>query len=359
MSNYPEEMKALILKNGKLVLESNVKVPKLKKGEALIEVLYTGICSTDLSLQKGYLTFEGIPGHEFVGIVRDLLTTDKIMVSKFHNQKVVCHINWSNCVNKIGHLCKMCKLNLSKHCLCRNTIGLHNVQGAFAEYIVVPITNLILVSAKVSDLNAVFTEPLAAALEFYLPINRAKLQNSENILLIGTGKLGSLIYKAITNTLDFNFDLYVLVRSLKSKKRILQLGCPEHKIKCLEEEGKNKNWESNWKPEAGFDNVIEATGNESGFNLALNLVRPRGKIILKSTFEKQITINMTNIVVKEIQIIGSRCGDMEYAMDFLSNNQLQLDELIEKIFPFDKAIEAWQFAKQPGKLKVILKIKQN
>ncbi|MCK5523312.1 MAG: alcohol dehydrogenase catalytic domain-containing protein [Thiomargarita sp.] len=316
-------MQALWLENNQLTYQNNLPKPKPLHGEALVRVRIAGICATDLELLKGYYTYKGILGHEFVGeIVEAADAPERI------GERVVGEINTA-----CGK-CDICLRGQPTHCEQRTVLGIVNRNGAFAEYLCLPLKNLITVPPSIPDEAAVFTEPLAAALEIQ---EQVTIRPSTHVLIVGAGRLGQLIAQTLVLT---GCDLEVVARY--DKQRQLLATC---QIKWIDEKTIQKRT---------FDIVIEATGSIEGFTLARHAVRPRGTIILKSTFKGELPINLSALVVDEITLVGSRCGPFMPALRLLENKLIAPTLLIDERFPFDKALQAFERAVQSGTLKVLL-----
>jgi len=316
-------MKAIVLE-GKNIQVKDVAKPKPAADEALIRVHKAGICNTDLELAKGYMGFQGIPGHEFVGTVEHAL--DPSWVGK----RVVGEINIS-----CGQ-CVMCRAGLTKHCAHRDVLGIVNKNGAFAEYLTLPLKNCHVIPDILSDRMAVFTEPLAAALEI---LERVKIDPEEKVLILGDGKLGLLIAQVMR----------------QHAENVTCVGKHPHHLDMLEQSGIVTH-ESGAKLERQFSVVVEATGNENGFLEALRLVLPQGVIVLKSTFHGESRIDVSKIVVDEVHLIGSRCGPFAKAIRQLERKKINVEELIDGDFPLERWGEAFALAQKPGTLKVLLSL---
>jgi threonine dehydrogenase-like Zn-dependent dehydrogenase len=315
-------MQALWLENQQLELR---EVPKPNRpDEALIHIRMAGICSTDLELVKGYYPFTGIIGHEFVGEVVD--APDRSWIG----QRVVGEIN-AVCGN-----CEACVNGRPTHCENRTVLGIANRSGVFAEYTTLPLKNLYRIPDSVSDEAAIFTEPLAAALEIQEQI---KFQKTDRVLLIGAGRLGQLIAQTLALT---GCDLHVVARNSHAQQLLAARG-----IKVIaENEIQSQKW----------DVVIEATGSTDGFTLARRAVRPRGTMILKSTYAGDMSVNISSIVVDEITVLGSRCGPFEPALLLLEKRAVDPTILISDKYKLEDALKAFEKAAQPGVLKVFLEI---
>jgi threonine dehydrogenase-like Zn-dependent dehydrogenase len=315
-------MQALWLENQQLELR---EVPKPNRpDEALIHIRKAGICSTDLELVKGYYPFTGIIGHEFVGEVMD--APDRSWIGR----RVVGEIN------AVCGRCEACMNGRPTHCENRTVLGIANRNGVFAEYTTLPLKNLYRVPDSVSDEAAMFTEPLAAALEIQEQI---KFQKTNRVLLIGAGRLGQLIAQTLALT---GCDLHVAARNSHAQQLLAVRG-----IKVIAE---MKIQSQKW------DVVIEATGSTEGFTLARRAVRPRGTMILKSTYAGDMNVNISSIVVDEITVLGSRCGPFEPALRLLETRAVDPTVLISDKFKLKDALKAFEKAAQPGVLKVFLEI---
>ncbi len=314
-------MKAVVRKNGIIRVEQ-APMPVSAEGEALIKVLKAGICSTDLELIKGYMDYEGILGHEFVGIV--IQASDESWTEK----RVVGEINIP---------CQKCKTCLTidpKHCPSRKVLGICHKDGVFAEYVTLPLVNLYVVPSIVSDKEAVFVEPLAAAFEI---LEQIVIDEKQEVLVLGDGKLGLLV-------------------ALILQKRSPHVFCAGHhprKLALLKRRG-IETFQDFGKTEQKFDVVVEATGSPQGMKLALNKAKPRGKIIAKSTFHGISDLDLSSLVVDEIQLVGSRCGPFDKALEALQTEDLGLEEMLDADFSLEKALEAFDKAREPEVLKVLL-----
>jgi threonine dehydrogenase-like Zn-dependent dehydrogenase len=325
-------VKALRFAGGKLEV-SELPVPQ-RAGEALVKVELAGICSTDLHILRGYAGFAGTLGHEFVGLVEDSPDPDLI------GQRVVGEIN-AGC-----GACDLCWAGDPRHCAQRTVLGIEARDGAFAEYLSLPSENLLVIPAGVSDREAVFTEPLAAACEI---LDQVRVKASHRVAVIGDGKLGQLIARVLATT---ECDLTLI-------------GKYEDKLRLAEEIGiKTEQWTAEEGGSVSHtrrqslslcDVVVEASGAASGFDLALNLVRPRGTIVLKSTFNGAVPLEAWRVVVNEISIVGSRCGRFSRALDLLADRAVDVEPLIADEYPLAEGVAAMEAAARPGALKVLLR----
>ncbi len=316
-------MQALWLENNQLNYRDDKPIPKPLDSEALVRVRLAGICATDLELVKGYYPYTGILGHEFVGEIVQAVDAPMRV-----GERVVGEINIP-CGN-----CEACLKNAPTHCERRTVLGILNRNGAFAEYLCLPLKNLLPVPASIPDEAAVFTEPLAAALEIQ---EQVAIHPSTRVLIIGAGRLGQLIAQTLVLT---GCHLQVVVRH--DKQRRLLAAC---QIAWIKEQA---------VPQHRFDVVIEATGSDEGFSLATQAVFPRGTIVLKSTYQGNSSVNFSHLVVNEITLIGSRCGPFAPALRLLENHLVDPTLLIDHRFPLKKGLHAFEYAGQQGKFKVLL-----
>jgi len=313
-------MRALWLENNQISFR-NVPQPR-KANEALVKIRKAGICSTDLELVKGYYPYTGILGHEFVG---EVVEADD---ASWTGQRVVGEIN------VVCNECEQCLNGRPTHCEKRTVLGIVNRNGTFAEYTTLPLANLHRVPASVPDEMAVFTEPLAAALEIQQQI---QIRPSDRVLLVGAGRLGQLIAQTLALT---GCDLRVVARYAHQQNL---LGARAIRV-ITEEEIQPWRW----------DVAVEATGSPAGFSLARQAVRPRGTLVLKSTYNGNLDVNFSSIVVDEINIIGSRCGPFEPALRLLESRQVDPTILIANEFKLADALKAFERAAEMGVLKVLV-----
>lgn len=316
-------MKGLWLENNQLQLRTDIPIPEPPAGEALVRVLCAGICNTDLELIKGYYPYTGIIGHEFVGVVEQ-------GPEHLINQRVVGEINAA-----CGY-CRFCRGGQPTHCENRTVLGIVNRNGAFAEYLSLPIENLHIVPENVSTAAATFTEPLAAALEIQQQIT---LCEDDRVLVVGDGKLGQLIAQTLALT---GCDLLVVGRH---EDKLLNLAARGIKTAL-----------ANSVKDRYFDVSIDCTGNPEGFNTARRALRPRGTLILKSTYAGNLSLDASALVVDEITLIGSRCGPFVPALELLGTKKVNVQSLIQGIYPLSLGLEAVEKAKTKGVLKVLLEM---
>jgi len=299
-----------------------------KPDEALIKIRKAGICSTDLELVKGYYPYTGILGHEFVGeVISSPLPLGEGLGVRVGDRVV-------GDINVVCNQCEQCLNGRPTHCENRTVLGIINRNGTFADFTQLPIANLHKVPASVPDEMAVFTEPLAAALEIQEQIN---IKPNDCVLLIGAGRLGQLIAQTLALT---GCDLRVVARHARQQELLKKRG-----IRIVsEEEVQPGRW----------DIVVEATGSQSGFSLARQAVRPRGALVLKSTYKGEMNVNFSSIVVDEINIIGSRCGPFKPALRLMESGQVDPTVLIDSEFSLGDVLQAFERAAQPGALKVLI-----
>ena len=316
-------MKALRVEKKKLAVK---EVAKPERGEeALVRVHLSGICNTDLEIARGYAGFKGTIGHEFVGVVEE--SPD----NKLLGQRVVGEIN-AGCGK-----CELCAAGDPRHCGSRTVLGIVGRDGAHAEFLRLPLTNLLPVPDMVVDEHAVFAEPLAAACGI---MERVAIKPESRVAIIGDGKLGLLCAQAMA----------------LSGASVLLIGKHAEKLRIAERRGIETT-----APKAGakrkreFDVVVEASGSPSGFVGALELLRPRGTLVLKSTFHGATEINAARIVVDEISVIGSRCGRFAPALNLLKQRKIEVENLISEEFSLADGVRAMARAAESGVMKVLLR----
>jgi threonine dehydrogenase-like Zn-dependent dehydrogenase len=289
---------------------------------ALVRVRLAGICSTDLQIFKGYMDFRGVPGHECVG---EVCAGPPALIGK----RVVGEINFA-----CGR-CAWCGRGLERHCPERRVMGILRADGSFAEYVAVPVTNLHTVPDSVLDEEAVFTEPLAAAFEL---LEQVHLQPTDEVLVLGDGKLGLLCAQVLHNT-------GVQVRIVGKHPR---------KLDILRKLGLHTELLTDWHP-VPTDVVVEATGSTIGLKMAITTVRPRGTLVLKSTVATDHTLALAPLVINEVTVIGSRCGPFPPALRALEHKRLTVLPLIDQTYPLTAGEAAIAHAARPGTLKILLR----
>lgn len=319
-------MKALRFNGTTLALADMPPPPD--KTEALVRVIKSGICTTDLEIVRGYAAFVGTIGHEFVGVVEEAADARHLV-----GKRVVGEIN-AGCGT-----CELCVAGDPRHCPNRTVLGIVGRDGAHAEFLRLPSQNLIVVPANVTDEQAVFAEPLAAA---YGITEQVEILPETKVAVIGDGKLGLLCAMSL---------------ALESQN-VMIIGKHASKIAIAEESGVEGVLLSDVTPSMArqFDIVVEASGSESGFSLALDLVRPCGKIVLKSTFHGTPAWAASRVVVDEITIIGSRCGRFAPALELLAAGAINVEDLIEEEMPLSSGVAAMARAAEKGTLKMLLDV---
>ena len=316
-------MQALVLNDDGLTLVAHHPRPVPGPGQALIRLRLAGICSTDLELVKGYYGYRGVLGHEFVGMVEACDDPEWI------GRRVVGSINLGcrECPTCVGHG--------PEHCPHRTVLGIVAHDGAFAEYLVLPVVNLLEVPAAVSDEQAVFTEPLAAALRIR---EQLRVPAAERLAVVGPGRLGLLIAQTLA----------------LGGARVTVLGRRKESLELPARWGLDTALVTD-APSDGFDCVVEATGNEAGLAESLRLVRPLGMLVLKSTFAGAPGVDLTKLVVAELTVVGSRCGPFAPALRLLERGAIDVSSLVAAEYPLAEALQAFEHAARPGVLKVLLR----
>jgi threonine dehydrogenase-like Zn-dependent dehydrogenase len=317
-------MQALRFENGRLAVE-DIPLPRCE-GETLVRVLVSGICNTDLEIVRGYAGFAGTIGHEFVGLVEESDNTGIV------GKRVVGEIN-AGCGG-----CDRCVSGDPRHCPNRTVLGIVGRDGAHAEYLRLPTENLLVVPDIVSNRQAVFAEPLAAALGISEQVD---LDEQTRLAVIGDGKLGLLC-----------------AMGLRSKTaHVISIGKHEDKLRIAEKHDVETKLLSQVQPalHGAFDVVVEASGSESGFATALDLVKPRGKVVLKSTFHGTPTWAASRVVVEEITIVGSRCGRFAPALEMLGAGRIAVEDLIDDELALSEGVRAMEKAGRKGALKILLR----
>ena len=320
-------MKAVVFtKDNKLELVNNYEKPVPKKGEALVRVTLAGICNTDYEITKGYMGYVGILGHEAVGIVEDVNSEDKSLIGK----RVVPEISYG-CKKPD---CPWCAQKLYRHCPERHTLGIWCKDGVFAQYFTMPIEVLFEVPDNVPDTQAVFVEPFGCGTRN----NRTTPHKTyEKVIVLGDGKLG-LITALALNAQNINVTL---------------VGKHQNKLEIAKKQGVKTELLTNFTIKKEYDVVVEATGSISGFETALALTKPRGVLVLKSTVAATKEFNLAPIVIDEITVLGSRCGQFPPALRLLESGKIDFSPLISAKYPIDKAIDAFEKNKEKDTLKIL------
>jgi threonine dehydrogenase-like Zn-dependent dehydrogenase len=318
-------MRALYL-DQTLSLQEDYSVPVPPPGEALVRILLAGVCNTDLELVRGYQSFRGVPGHEFVGVVERCESAPE-----WGGVRVVGEINAA-----CGQ-CEACRANRPTHCPHRTTLGMTGRDGVFAEYTCLPVVNLHRVPDGVPDAVAVFVEPLAAVCEITQAVH---VKPTDRVAVLGDGKLGLLCAQVLQLT---GCDLIAIGRHEESLEILSRRGI--HTTENL----------TGLRDLSGlFDVVVEATGAPEGFAMARQLVRPRGTIVLKSTYHGAVETNLTTVVVDEVALVGSRCGPFEPALRLLEQKLVDVTPLVRARYRLSEGLAAFERAGQRGMLKVLI-----
>ena len=313
-------MHALVWDGRRLRHVADVPPPPVASETALVRVRLAGICSTDLQILRGYMGFQGIPGHEFVGEVVEGPTA-------LRGRTVVGEINFA-----CGR-CRTCEAGRPRHCPERTVLGIEGADGAFADLVRLPLGNLHVVPDGLGDRESVFTEPLAAAFEADLqtrPLARGRTA------VLGAGKLGLLVAQVLALRGD---RVVVLCRSDAARRRCRELDLPAMEPSAAPRD---------------HDLVVDATGSAEGLSLALDLVRPRGSVVAKTTIAESHHLSLAPLVIDEITLIGSRCGPFEPALEALAEGRVSVGPLIEEVYPLARGLEGIEHAGRPGVLKILL-----
>jgi threonine dehydrogenase-like Zn-dependent dehydrogenase len=297
--------------------------PALQSGMARVRVQLAGICNTDLELTKGYMSFRGVLGHEFVGTVED-------GPPEWRHKRVVGEINFGCGV------CPLCVRGLQRHCPTRRVMGILNADGAFAEFVAVPLANLHVVPDAIPDDVAVFTEPLAAACEI---LEQVHVCPGTDSVVLGDGKLGLLVAQVLH----------------QAGAHVLAVGRHEEKLGVLRRRGIATVTLQSWTG-APAELVVEASGSPAGFATAVKATRPRGTVVLKSTCAAVAEINLAPLVINEITVVGSRCGSFQPALRALATGSIDVRSLISERLPLSQGVLALRRAGSPGVLKVLLEV---
>lgn len=323
-------MKAVVFndKDG-LKLDTNYPKPVAKEGEALVRVTLAGICNTDFEITKGYMGYNGVLGHEFVGVVEEVNSEDKSLLGK----RVVAEISYG-CDDPN---CEWCAQKNYRHCPSRHTLGIVQKDGCFAEYLTMPLNVLFEVPDNVTDEQAVFVEPLAAACEI---TEQLHIQPAQKVVVLGDGKLG------LTTALTLH------AQGLD----VTLIGKHQNKLDIAKNQGVKTRLLQDLEITNSFDVVVEATGSVSGFETSLALVKPRGVLVLKSTIATGKELNLAPIVINEITVLGSRCGQFPPALRLLKNEKIDFKPFISATYSIDDAIEAFEANKSKETIKVLVKM---
>jgi threonine dehydrogenase-like Zn-dependent dehydrogenase len=319
-------VRALVKPKGKstrVVIAGDYPEPSLAGGEALVRVALAGICSTDLEIARGYMDFTGVLGHEFVGTV---VSGDERLIG----QRVVADINCS------CHRCETCRRGHTHHCPRRTVLGIAGRDGAFAEYVSVPARNCHVVPADISDRQAVFVEPLAAAAH----VLDVRLLDAEmRVAVLGAGRLGLLVAQVLA--------LHACRLDVIGRNPTTLALCRRWGLSAIAP--------SALTVERTYDTVVDCTGTPGGFRLAMRICRPCGTIILKSTYADPEAINLAPLVIDEIRVVGSRCGNFPRALSLLEQQQVNVDDLISQTYALKEGLAALDAATHPQNIKVLIR----
>ena len=335
-------MLAFITKNRALTAVRK-PLPRLRPGWALIRVRLAGICNTDVEILRGYHNFRGTPGHEFVGEVVDVRVARSHEKKNWLGRRVAGEINIACAALGFHPPCEFCRRGLKTHCARRKVLGIVAHDGAFAEFLALPLENLHAIPNTVTDEEAVFIEPLAAACEILAQVRVSAFRSAA---VLGDGKLAQLIAMVLRSTgipvvmFGKHFEKLALARRSGIKTSLIRGDAANLKSRA---------------PKDRFPLVVDATGSPTGLALGIALTEPRGTLVLKSTFHGTAPIESWPIVVNEITMLGSRCGPFAKAIALLRAKLVDPRPLITRTFPLSEASKAMKFAQQKGVLKVLLK----
>jgi threonine dehydrogenase-like Zn-dependent dehydrogenase len=307
--------------DGDVARVTSIAEPESFPDSALVRVSLAGVCDTDLQLVKGYMDFCGVLGHEFVGTVCE-------GPGELLGRRVVGEINFA------CRSCALCKTGLERHCPNRRVMGILDADGAFAEYVRVPVANLHSVPESIPDEAAVFAEPLAAAFEI---LEQVDVEAGSDCLVLGDGKLGLLIAQVLRG----------------AGARVLLVGKHPEKLAIAHRLGVEAVALDDYRPDP-MSLVVDATGRVDGFERAIAAVKPRGTIVLKTTVAASAEVDLAPLVINEVQVVGSRCGPFPPAMRALENGSVDVSPLIQERVELEDALEALQIASTPGSLKVLI-----
>jgi alcohol dehydrogenase len=333
-------VRAFQVANGKLKAITK-PLPKLRPRWALVRVRLAGICNTDVEILRGYHAFHGTPGHEFVGEVIGVRGVSSRERAHWIGRRVTGEINISCSAYGYKPICSFCRRGLKTHCARRTVLGIINHDGAFAEFLALPLENLHPIPDSISDEQAVFVEPLAAACEILDQVNVRKFRAAA---VLGDGKLAQLIARVLRTALPR------VVMYGKHREKLSQARRARIETKRVAGDASDLK-----RIKETFPLVVEATGSPTGLTLAQQMTEPRGTLVLKSTFHGAAPVETWPIVVKEITVIGSRCGPFAKAIALLRSGRVDPTPLITRTFPLTQAAAAIQFAQGRNVMKVLLK----
>ncbi|MBF0627082.1 MAG: alcohol dehydrogenase catalytic domain-containing protein [Magnetococcales bacterium] len=317
-------MRAVVVAAGQVGLDRARPVPQPAGGEALIRVLLAGVCATDQAILHGYADFSGILGHEFVGRV----------------EQAPDHPEWVGC-RVVGEItvacgrCAACGRRERGHCQHRTVVGIRQRDGVFADWVCLPVVNLHRVPDGVADREALFVEPLAAAVEI---LQQSHMRPSDRVVVVGAGKLGMLVAQVLALT---GCELVVMARHDR-QRRLLEARRIAVATEAMVLEGD------------GADVVVECSGSRAGLAVAQRMVRPGGRIVLKSTHPVPTPVDLAALVVNEVVLQGSRCGPFPAALRLLERKLVAVEPMIEAVHALDDALAALTRSQEPGTLKVVI-----
>ncbi len=333
-------MKAVVFNQNGLQLTDNYPRPVLQAGEALIRVSLAGICGTDLEIVKGYKDFEGVLGHEFCGVIETINSKGSGDSASGAGGRLSLGARVVGEINCGCGLCSYCLKSLKSHCFKRTVPGISGRDGCMAEFLALPLENLHCIPDTVTDEEAVFTEPLAAAFKI---IEQVHIRPADRVLVLGDGSLG------ILSALVLNLTQADVTLGGKYEGKLAIAAAQKLKTTVVEDLFAHKEVH-----EKSYDLVIEVTGKAEGFELARKMARPRGTLVLKSTVAGSAELNLTPLVLDEITVVGSRCGPFEPALRALENKRIDVKPLISSIYGFEQALGAFELYQNSSPLKVLL-----
>lgn len=315
-------MRAIVF-DGSLRCVADRPTPARRDADVLIRVHLAGVCATDLEITRGYMDFAGVPGHEFVGTVEE-------GPDALRGKRVVGEIN---CV--CGK-CDLCTGGLANHCRSRTVLGIAGRDGAFADLLALPAVNCHIVPPELSDEEAVFVEPLAAAIQI---TRQVKLEPKLRVTVLGSGRLGMLVAQVLASR---GCRPVVVGRNPETLGRLDRRGIQTALVRDVQRFGDQ-------------DLVVDCTGSPEGASLALKFVRPRGTIVMKSTCAAAVPLDLAPLVVNEVTLLGSRCGPFPEAIAALVRREVEVRSMIQRQFPLSRGLEAFETASKPGSLKILVK----
>ena len=316
-------MMQAVVWDGSVISVDERPPPEPGSDVAIVAVTLAGVCTTDLEIARGYMDFRGILGHELVGVVED-------GPAEWLARRVVSEINFA------CGTCPACRGGLGRHCPTRRVMGILAADGAFAERVAVPVANLHAVPDGVRDEDAVFSEPLAAALEI---LEQVTIEPGQRVVVLGDGKLGLLVAQVLQG----------------AGAKVHAVGRHPEKLAILDARGIETSLASEFQPAKEMDISVEATGSLSGFETAVAATRPRGTVVLKSTLADRHDLDLAPVVIDEIRILGSRCGPFEPALAALASGEIDTASLVSEEVDLAHGADALRRAAEPGVLKVLIR----